>query len=1131
MLELLMGRQVEAKSRWMYRKIDAAVEQNSMIKHLIIVPEQFTVQAEKAYLEATRRTGLMNPEVMSFNRLAYRIFQETGGRTRVLVDDLGKHMLVRKILMKLENDLTVYRGLSRERGLVERIVESITECKQYEINADDLQKQASFLEERSLLKRKLLDLALIFRHYENDLEGRYVDQEDQFLALITQMKQASSLQETVCWIDGFFSYTPRMLAVIMELVQQTSKVRLTAYGKAEWLVNEKEPLIHQILKLQMQLWRLGTKTLVTDTEPLVAAADRASCLDHLSTYFNHLPIKTWNEKTDELTLFAAANDDSEVEQIAARIQELVQDQRYRYREIAVLCADLEQRQDSIKRFFTLQEIPFFLDVRRKKIEHPLIQLIPALLENMIKGYSYQSMFSYLKTGFSGISQEELEQLENEVLARGIHGADWKKDFSLYDRADQTGIMNHLRRRIMKPLMHFEAQLNQSSTVRQMTEALFSWMDRAAIAPQVEKEITSLSKLEDVETAAMLTQLWNRMMDLSDQLVEMIGEVAISLKEYRQLWQTGLDAIEIGLIPPTVDQVMVGTPERSRQAGIRALFLIGINDGVLPAVQSEDGLFLMIEKQELQQKGCLMGVVDEFRQAQESLTIQLALSRPKDYLWLSYSQASIEGETRRPSVLLDRIRKIFPGVSYKNDLFIREDEEFHLLHRPGYSYLKLASKLRELAEGKPVSDQWVQLFYWFQNQEQWRTDCEKMITALFYQHQPFNLNRRRAEGLFGSRYQGSVSRLEQYNRCPFAHFVRFGLLPTPRKKQEIMAPDMGNVLHQIMESFGKHLQTQQPDPLLLNEEQVTTLNEKLAGGIIRNYENGIFDSTRRFHFYGERLKRISRRAIDTMIYHLKKSGFEPSEHEIIFGSDDEKQLLPLQIEAPNGNVVLLEGRIDRLDICLHNNKRYFRVIDYKSGRQSFSYLELMHGLQLQLIVYLMAVLDKDANPHNTTEMKPAGMLYFYLDDPMVEMEQDDPQKVESRIRQELKMDGVVLKDLSIIQEMDRELLLDSDVLPVGLTQTGDFKRGSRLLTEEEFSLLQHYARMQIGMTASSILSGAIKAAPAQLKKWKACDHCEYGSVCQYDPVFVDSRPRILSSLKDEEALRLMIQQMIGKGSAE
>ncbi|MEN1759104.1 helicase-exonuclease AddAB subunit AddB [Anoxynatronum sibiricum] len=1117
MLHLLVGQQVEEKAHWMYRQIQQMVDDDEM--HRIIVPEQFTVQAERAYLEITGSQGLMNPEVISFNRLAYRVFQETGGRTRVVIDDLGKHMLLRKCLMDLEPQLTLYRGLVRERGLVDKMVESLTECKQYEITPEMLSGIAKKVENQPLLADKLHDLAMVYHYFEEALMGKYLDREDQFAALIQQMESSETVGKSHFWIDGFFSFTPRMLTVIQQLSRKAKNVYLTVYGNTEWIGQSGEPLMHQINEF-LQRVKQEMPVQVVDVDVLLEKTEKLTALTHVQNTFQQLPVKPWMDETRQVHFFAATSDDSEVDEVAARIRQLVQEENYRYREIAVLCADLDNRQGSIKRGFELQEIPFFLDVRRKQLEHPLIRLIPAALDVISKGYTLQSVFTYMKTGYADISQNDLEALENAALAQGLRGSRWKYPVERWEEEPGGDRLNQLRQQVIEPLINLEEALKNGSDVKNMTRGVFQWLKVLDVPRQIEAEAAELQENQDPETAALITQLWNRMIQLMDQLVELMGETTISLREYRQLWQAGLENIEIGLIPPKNDQVMVGTPERSRQAGIRVLFLMGVNDGVLPAVPGNTGVLLETEKAVLQQQGCPLGVESEVRQAHEILTIHLALARPSDLLWVSYSLAGVEGEAKRPSILVDRLRKMFPKVPLNSNLTATAASDLGRLWSSRYSYLALAGKMRELADEKVVPSFWKDLFYWFRQHPDWQAAADQLAEALFYRNQPPALKQNQAQALFGNEYRGTVSRLELFNRCPFAHFVRYGLKPSPRKQREILAPDMGTLLHEMMDTFGRHLQKAGLDPRSLEENTVRQLTETMADQLVDDFQYGVFNSSARFQYQGHRLKRVSRRAVDTMLHHLRQTGFQPFAYEIRFGGvEGDGALTSFQISTGDGTRISLEGRIDRLDHLVTEEATYYRVIDYKSGKQTFSLTELMYGLQLQLLVYLMAALKQHEGTENEPS-KPAGMFYFYLDDPLVNMNADDEAAAREEIRKQLKMNGLVLENLEIIREMDHSMEQDSMLIPAGITKAGELKKSSSTISEDDLGMLQRYVCRQIGETATAILQGEIQASPARLKNWKACHYCEYQSICQYDEQFEDNQPRKFMAMKDSEALQKM-----------
>ncbi len=1127
-MQFLMGKMVESKSKWVYEKIHAMINENLDGEHVLIVPEQYTVQAEKDFIEIIGCKGIINPEIISFNRLAHRVFQETGGRTRILIDDLGKHMLVKKILIDLEADLMLFSGLAREPGMIDRIVESITEFKQYEVSPEDLCHQVSMIEDDQLLKDKLNDLIQVYRRFETSLDKNYVDQEDQFLALIEQIKTSCYINRKTFWIDGFYSFTPQMLSVIKEIALHAKGINVTAYGAGDWLKTNENILTVQINQLMTDLSNDGVNCLVIDVDAYFES-DCDPSIHHLSDNFTKLPIEPWTGGTDAIQMFSANNDDAEIEQVSSKILELVQEKGYRFNEISVLCANLEDRQDSIKRFFSLQKIPFFMDVRRKQIEHPLTHLVPFALDVIIRKFSNQSMMRYLKTGFSGLEIQEVEVLENEVIARGIKGMAWKREFTFNADMSKQKEINQLRQRVSKPLIFLEKSLENASNVHEMTIAVYEWLKMTKVANVLAYEIEMYMDRDDVETASMLGQLWDKINALMDQLVDLMGDTSISLMDYQNIWKTGLNSIEIGIIPPTNDQVMIGTPERSRQSGIKALFLMGINDGVLPAVPSDTGALKLYEKEWLQKQGCVVGTIGELRIAQENLMVQLALGRPKERLWLSYSLATVESEIRRPSTMIDRIKLIIPQIQSMSELRQSRAQEIQLLRSSRHSYLLLASKLREVGDGKEIFSHWSTLYKWYANQEEWDTAVLDLMSALFYQNQPEKLDSHRSKALFGKPYTGSVSRLEQYNRCPFAHYVRYGLMPVKRKELEISSPDIGSALHEMMDLFGKKIVEEEVKLFEASDTEIQLISQDIATEVMETFNDKIFNSNARFRYQGIRIKRIGCRAINTMVYQLRKSGFLPFQHELSFGlSEEDHCKQPFMIYDEHNDPVYLEGRIDRIDKWEDEAHLYYRVIDYKSGRKEFSLSDIVSGLQLQLVVYLMAALEQRDPESLKKPIKPGGLYYFYLDDPLVELQSNNEADARKKALESLKLNGITLNNTKIISEMDQLMVSDSDTIPVGFTKAGNFKKNSKILAESDFDTLQKYTQIKIIETAKEILGGSMRIDPVKVKQWKACDYCDYLRICQFDQQISNNHYNKIEPLNDEESLKKMTKALLKGG---
>lgn len=1120
-MNILIGKNVEEKTKWLFGQIRNRINMNSLEEHVIIVPEQYTVQAEMNYINTTNVCGFINPEILSFNRLAHRIIQETGGRTRVLIDDLGKHMLVKRILVDLEKDLVLLGPSSQETGLVEKIVESIAELKQYEVTPDNLEQIIEIFREDRILYGKLADMSKIYKKFAQDLALHYVDQEDLYASMIQQMPYSNFIKNKVVWIDGYFSFTPQMLSIIRTLNKESKEVNLTFHGVPEWLQQHEHPLAGQMVRLLKDLEKSGDPCIIMDVGKTIKNTRKDPAIQFLSEHFNQLPIESWELDTNAVHIYSASNDDTEIEMVTAQILKLVHTKDFRFNQIFVLCANLEERQDSIKRIFTSQRIPFFLDARRKKIDLPLIRLIPSVLEVVLKNYSYQSMFRFLKTGYSGLTHSDVEALENFVIAKGIRGFAWKKAFSQKGDQDDLERVNSLRKSVMEPFSALEKDLQSSENVREMTLAVFRWMEICGIDGLVTTEKKLFLDHDEPEIASLISQLWEKHNDLMDQLVELMGSTSLSVKEYQGLWKTGLDSIDIGVIPTKIDQVMIGTPERSRLSGSKALFLIGINDGVLPALRTDSGMLMSYEKELINKSGYLLGVQGEERAAQEALMVSMALGKPEEFLWLSYSQATLDGEIRRPSTMIDRIKRILPKAVSTSDISQQPQDEIDMLWDPHHSFLPLAISLRRLGDGKTVPKHWTSLYKWYVNQKRWSVDMEYLKMALYYTNQPENLKSPLTEALFGTRYTGSVTRLEQYNRCPFAHYVRYGLKPFKKKKQEVLAPDIGMVLHEIMEQIGRKIVSGDMDFRQIEDQTIESISGEVATKVIERYGDSLFESSPRFRHQGERIKRIGVESVKTMMYQLQKSGFITVQNEMSFGSPTTggKQT-PFTIISAEGGVIELEGRIDRVDEWKDETCRYYRIVDYKLGTRKFSYVELMQGLQMQLMVYLMAAKDWAKKNHPDDSVKPAGAYYFYFEDPWVEITSDDEELAKAKRRELRRFNGLTLHDMRVIHEMDREMVEDSDVIPIKLTVAGDVKKSAATVTEKEFAMLQEYTKDIISKTAQDILRGVIRIMPVGIKGWKSCDYCEYLSICQFDQQFPENYLKKPKAEDEGKALTIM-----------
>ncbi len=1125
-VQYIFGRSGRGKSHFVLEQIKNRLQMKSEHKLILIVPEQFTLQAERNLIEKLDLPGIMDIEVLSFTRLAHNILNEVGGLTRIHLNEQGKSMVLRKIIDEVNQELTLYKKACQQSGFVTMFSELLCELKQQDLLPIDLRLKLEKLQKDSTLYYKLQDVAYIYEQFNHYLHGRYMDTEDYMNLLIEKIEEADFLRDSEIWIDEFYSFTPQMYRIIEKLMIMTNEIHITLPIEFTQFSRDgdlfKIPVqtfqtIHQIA-LQNGLSEQRIDLNKEKQEDIRKFPEIA----YIEQEFYAYPYKYFDGKIKNIDLFAGVSPQTEIENVAGQIVTLVRDRGYRWRDIAVVCNNIKDYGEIIRRVFEEYAIPYFLDQKRPIMHNPIIELLLSCLATIDRGYRYEDIFRLLKTGFAGLQVDEYEKIENYVLQYGIKGNKWKIPFT-YGEENLLEELNKSREKFIEPIHRLEKKVKTRKTVADITRALYDYLQEIGTQEQLKDWIDRLRGKGQYESVSENTQIWNIVMGIFDQMVEIIGDQKINLKEYLRVLESGFLAMEIGIIPTTIDQVLVGNIQRSKSHEIKALFIVGVNDGVLPSGKNEDGILSDEERIVLKEEGLRLGLDSEKKVSEEKFIIYSTISKPNEYLWISYALADQEGKAMRPSILINRFQKLFKGIQVQSDIIDTIEQQRRMVSTPKSTFKYLVEKIRANADGKPIEDLWWNVYQWYYHHKEWDDKRNALIQGLFHDNQVAYIESSNAKKLYRVPIRASVSRLEKYVNCPFAHFIKYGLRPKEREIYKVEAPDIGEIFHSSMELFTRKLKQEKIDWRQLGKEQCAVIVEDVVDQIIPNHKNGVLLSTYRYQYLIHQLKRISHRAVWTLTEHLKKSEFEPLGYEVAFGLG---QLYPpIEIELADGEKIYLEGRIDRIDILEDEEAYYVNIIDYKSGNKEFSLSDVYYGFQLQLMIYLNSILNHK-DKLGKKPVRPAGIFYFKIDDPMIQTKEKVVEVIEKEIRKKLKMKGLVLKDVQIVQKMDSEIEGYSDTIPVGLNKDGEFYDRSSVMIPEGFEALISHVRKLVQQIAHEMIRGNIQIEPSKNGQQTACDYCRYREICEFDSMFEGNVFKNTRKLSDKEVIERIMQEKEG-----
>lgn len=1136
-LRFIFGRAGSGKTSTCLAEIRQLLQESPVGNSLVLlVPEQATFQTEYALASAPNLGGMMRAQVLSFRRLAYRVFLEVGGLSRIPLGELGQRMVLRRLLERRKNQLQVFHRAANQSGFTDVLAKTISELKLYCITPETLQEKISIIKDREdagRLADKLADLAHLYCDLEEYLAGRYIHADDYLGLLAERINLSTAFNGAQVWIDSFTGFTPQEYQVLAAILLKAERVSVALCLDSRQLLSpaRETDIFFSPRQTMEKLMSLAGELGVPVENPTVLEQAvpwrfvSAPVIGHLETAFFQRPTRVWEKDVAGVSLVAAANRRAEVEGVAREVIRLCRDEGYRWREIGVVLRDVEGYRDLINSVFADYGIAFFIDVKRTVMFHPLVELIRSALEVVLENWAYDPVFRYLKTDLTPLSREEVDQLENYVLAHGIRGGHWtngqpwnfRRRYTLGEdeglkpwEANQLAQVNQSRTKAVKELADFERSAKTAATVREVTLALFHLLEDLAVAHSLEQWSREAEEKGRLEAAREHAQVWKGIVDLLDQMVEALGEEAMSLEEYANVLLAGLESLQLGLIPPGLDQVLVGSLDRSRNPALRAAFVLGVSDGIFPARPGGEGFFSEPERERLQAAGLNLAPDGRRRLLEEQYLVYTALTRSSEYLWVSYPVADGEGRAMMPSTVISRLKEVLPGLQQRvlpvePPGVPAADMEF--IGHPGRALSHLGVKLREAKAGIPIPALWWGVYNWALSCPRHLAALKEIIGGLYHVNQEKPVPSL-ARKLYGQRMQVSVSRIEKFNSCPFAHFMAYGLELKDRPQYKLAAPDLGQFFHAALKKVGDRIATTGLDWGTISKEQCRDLVGAVTEELAPELQNEILFSTARYRYIQNKLRRTLERSVGVLAEHARRGIFRPVGLEVGFGRGQD--LPPLALNTVGGGTLEVHGRIDRIDLgVLEGGHKYLRVIDYKSGRAGLSLAGIYHGLEIQLLTYLDVALTHAPLLAGGPAL-PGAILYFSLQDPLITAQGPvDPAEAERRVLAYLKTKGLVLADAGVVRMMDSHCLKGrSELLPVALKQDGGFYNDSSVIDEAQFAALRRHLRLVLAGAAERILAGDVAIDPYRKKNFAPCRYCSYKPVCQHDPLLEGNGFRLI-----------------------
>lgn len=1104
-VRFLLGASGSGKSRQIYNEIIQASIKEPERNFYLIVPEQYTMEAQRELVTMHPAGGMMNIDAIGMNRLAYRVFDELGISTGQVLEDFGKSMLIKKILCEQQDTLHVYGSYYDKLGFVDEMKSMMSEIFQYNIKQDTIDEIMEQIPEDSVVAGKMQDIRHIYEEFEAFAGERYIVAEQLVELLTRHVGQSKLVCGSSLYFDGFTGFTPVQLELVEKLMTCADDLTFS------FTLDDRDQRYEHIK--DYELFYLTKTTIKKLTEAAAAAGVEIESPVVLPGTINYRlgenrelfflernlfrsPYQKWKQPLERIHLTATGDAQDEIVFVASTIRRLVREKGYRYKDIAIVAGDLEQASHIYERVMDEYEIPVFIDANACLKANPCAETIRSVLAVLADDFSYDSVFRFLKAGMTDLSFEDIELLENYALKRGVRGySRWNRAVS--ENYEKTSPVNveEIRQAFMKMFGDIRKVFaDKKAATKDYVEALYDFLLQIHMYEKLEARKNELYEENRINEGDACGQIFEKTVRLFDKIAELLGDTKMSVKEFYEIVDTGLSDIEVGVVPPTVDRVLIGDITRSRLNHIKVLFFTSVNDGIVPKAPKKGRILSDRDRDILSDCGLELAPSDKQNSYIEQFYIYTILTKPSDHLYISYHKLSASLESMRPSYLLGRISSIFPSL---------QAEEYDAASCMPDTVNR---SLRRILRAEDSEDAESRILTRILTEKGFAGELTAIYKGRTYRNVAEQLPPETIALLYGRYLHASVSKLELYARCGFAYFLKYGLRLKEREMYQVDVRNVGVILHSVMEGLFKQVRdTRNNDWENFSEDERMLMVTELVNRAAEEAAGDFFEDNARNAYMLQMIERMAQTSAGMLQKHIRLGSMKPGMLEKTFDSAKD-EVGSYLFELPNQIRMSINGKIDRVDVEEEDGTVYIKVIDYKSSTRKLSLEEVLNGEQLQLVTYSAIAYEIEKIIYPDKDIQVAGLLYYSFDDPVIEIESSeidtdteqpefsDQEKLDAERMEKMKLQGFVNESPAVIQKMDHTC---NQSLPVKLDKNGDIKKSENVVSADQIRTIMELTRENIEELGSQIAEGKIAIEPYKNKSNTGCDYCEFKNICHFD----------------------------------
>lgn len=1136
-LKFWLGGARSDKSNKLYEYVLEEAQKNPDREYLVVVPEQFTLATQRELVLRSVNHGILNVDVLSFMRLAHRISDEVGGydNTVITLDEMGKNLILQLIASDNKENLKVLGKNVDKLGMIGEIKSVISEFMQYGISPEQVLDMAKVAKDKQkgMLEAKLLDINYLYNSFVDYINKKYTTTEETLERIAAIIPSSETIKKSVIVFDGFTGFTPVQRRLIGTLLENSLEIHVGLLLEGEECTGENDKAIkdHELFYL--------SKTTVSQLEKL--AKDREIVIQ--PPYVANSQITK-----PQIHIFQGQNPEEELRLVTVNIRRLIDECGYRYKDIAIVAGDLEGYRHIAERVMQKAKLPIFIDRTEPLLLNPFVEFIRSLINIFVEDYSYESMFRFLKSGLIDIDNKDVCLLDNYCTALGVKGyKKWHTRFvhtTSQISSEDVLEVEELRAKYITYVDMFIDNLCDSGLedinwnaikkdnaipVIKLNMALY----KTIVAHGIEQKLSSMSnhfeETGDTSHAEEYKQIYARIMDILDEVATLIPQEKVSIKEYGQLIDAALESIRIGVAPKSQDYIQIGDLTRSRINNVKALFIVGANEGIIPKQASGGGLINDAEKEFLLDSGDGISLSPTVREEafEQRLYLYMAMNKPESNLYISFAKVSNDGKSQMPSYIVRQILKENHDIkveTFSENLF----ERLGCIEDAFKEFALLINKASTSGVSTEENENIKKLLKYFVKDAKYSDRARRIVRNALIKSdfmEEDSIGKALAHAIYGKQIVGSVTRLEVYANCAYQYFLKYGLKLRQKEIFSFEAKDMGTIFHDSLSEYSELMNKKGMSWFDIGDDEVEDLMNQAVDTTIAKNQMAALYSTARTTYMVNRIKRIMLRTAGVITSQIQRGDFVPKYFEIDFKSMYSIESLNIKL-SPEEEMKLL-GRIDRIDTCEKENGVYIKIIDYKSSNKKMDLAAVYEGRQLQLLVYLNAAMESEGRKHNK-EIIPAGILYYHIDDPIVgedDAMSDDEIKLE--IMKNLKLSGLLNGDDngSVIEMIDKHIGEGSTVVSARKLKSGEVK-SQEIVSGDDFKVMTQYVNKKIADIGRQILDGNIEIpSPDGKDRYTQpdCTYCEYSSMCVRKDLMSD-KSETGGADNSDEWIRLMNEKI-------